>query len=191
MIQKFACGKLGIEGAYLLDPFVDYDERGYFIKDYSDEIFQDMGIFHTIKEVFYTNSHKGVIRAIHFQREKQQPKLVRCVYGQIFDVVVDLRKNSPTFGEWEGYILSEENKKEILIPAGCGHGYLVMEDSIVSYKCAEKFYGEYDDGIIWNDAQINISWPLESVDKIILSEKDKKLGSFQEFMKANKGGFEL
>ena len=112
MVQKFECSKLGIEGAYLIEPFVAYDERGYFIKDYSAEIFQDMGISHDIKEVFYTNSHKGVIRAIHFQREKQQPKLVRCVYGEIFDVVVDLRKNSPTFGEWEGYILSEENKKE-------------------------------------------------------------------------------
>lgn len=191
MVQKFASSKLEIEGACLIEPFVAYDERGYFIKDYSAEIFQDMGISHDVKEVFYTNSHKGVIRAIHFQREKQQPKLVRCVYGRIFDVVVDLRKNSPTFGEWEGYVLSEENKKEILVPAGCGHGYLVMEDSIVSYKCAEKFYGEYDDGIIWNDAQINISWPLENIDKIILSEKDKKLGSFQEFIKANKGGFEL
>ncbi len=191
MVQKFECSKLGIEGAYLIEPFVAYDERGYFIKDYSAEIFQDMGISHDIKEVFYTNSHKGVIRAIHFQREKQQPKLVRCVYGEIFDVVVDLRKNSPTFGEWEGYILSEENKKEILVPAGCGHGYLVMEDSIVSYKCAEKFYGEYDDGIIWNDTQINISWPLKSVGNIILSEKDKKLGSFQEFLKANRGGFEV
>lgn len=190
MVQKFSCSKLGIEGAYLIDPFVAYDERGYFIKDYSAEIFQDMNISHDIKEVFYTNSRKGVIRAIHFQREKQQPKLVRCVYGKIFDVIVDLRKNSPTFGTWEGYILSEENKKEILIPAGCGHGYLVMEDSIVSYKCAERFYGEYDDGIIWNDTKINISWPLESVDKIILSEKDKKLISFQEFIKVNGGGFE-
>lgn len=191
MIQKFDYGKLGLEGAYLINPFVAYDERGYLVKDYSAEAFQDMGISHDLKEVFYTNSHKGVIRAIHFQREKQQPKLIRCVYGKIYDVVVDLRKNSATFGEWEGYVLSEENKKEILVPAGCGHGYLVMEDSIVSYKCAEKFYEEYDGGILWNDADIHISWPLDGVGEIILSEKDKKLGSLQEFIEVTGGGFEL
>ncbi len=185
MVQNFHFEKLRLEGAWTIDPFVAYDERGYFIKDYSAEAFQHAGIIHELKEVFYTNSHRGVIRAIHFQRVKQQPKLVRCVFGKIYDVIVDLRKNSPTFGQWEGFTLSEENKKELLVPAGFGHGYLVLEPSIVSYKCAERFYGEYDSGILWNDPELGISWPTGMVDEIILSEKDQKLDSFAVFKERN------
>ena len=181
MIQKFAFTKTEIEGLIVMDPFVAYDERGYFIKDYSQEVFAAQGITHDLKEVFYTSSHRGVIRAIHFQREKQQAKLVRCVCGKVMDVCVDLRKDSPTFGKWLMFELSEENKKELLIPEGCGHGYLVVEPSIVSYKCAEKFYGEFDDGILWNDPEISISWPLHLVDEVIISDKDKNLQSFKEF----------
>lgn len=182
MIQKFSIDKLDLEGAYLIKPFVAYDERGYFIKDYSKEVFEENGIQHDLKEVFYTNSHKGVIRAIHFQRVNEQAKLVRCVFGKIYDVIVDLRKGSPTLGQWRGFYLSEENKNELYVPEHFGHGYLVIEPSIVSYKCAEKFYGEYDDGIMWNDPNIGVEWPLELVDKqIILSEKDTKLQSFEEF----------
>lgn len=182
MIQKFSFEKLDLEGAYLIKSFVAYDERGYFIKDYSKEIFYENGIHHDLMEVFYTNSYKGVIRAIHFQRVNQQAKLVRCVSGKIFDVIVDLRKDSSTFGQWRGFYLSEENKDEIYIPKNFGHGYLVIEPAIVSYKCAQKFYEEYDDGIIWNDPDIDIKWPLELVNnQIILSEKDTKLQIFNEF----------
>lgn len=182
MIQKFSFKKLDLEGVYLIKPFVAYDERGYFIKDYSKEVFEENGIQHDLKEVFYTNSLKGVIRAIHFQRVKEQAKLVRCVSGKIYDVIVDLRKDSPTFGQWRGFYLSEENKDELYVPEHFGHGYLVIEQSIVSYKCAEKFYGEYDDGIMWNDPDIGIKWPVELVNnQIILSEKDIKLQSFEEF----------
>lgn len=190
MIQKFSFEKTEIEGLILVNPFVAYDERGYFIKDYSKEVFEANGIIHDLKEVFYTNSHKGVVRAIHFQREKPQPKLVRCVSGKVFDIVVDLRKDSSNFGKWQGFYLSEENKKELLIPGYCGHGYLVLEPSIVSYKCAEKFYGEYDDGIIWNDPEINVKWPLEELGdtETILAQKDKMLQSFREF-KLKYGGF--
>ena len=136
-------------------------------------------------EVFYTTSYKGVIRALHFQREKQQPKLVRCIHGHIYDVVVDLRPNSPTFKKGLGFDLIGEKHNEILVPGGCAHGYLVLEESIVSYKCAEKFYGEFDDGIMWNDPDIGIKWGLERIggeEKLILAEKDKKLQSFGEFM---------
>jgi dTDP-4-dehydrorhamnose 3,5-epimerase len=136
-----------------------------------------------LKEVFYALSRKGVIRGIHFQRVKEQAKLVRCIKGKIFDVVVDLRKNSPTTGQWEGFYLDEDNKNEILIPPHFGHGYLVLEDAIVSYKCAEKFYDEYDDGIIWNDKTINIDWNIRQDSKIILSERDKNLQTFQDFVK--------
>lgn len=188
MMQKFAFVETEIAGLYVIDPFCAWDERGYFLKDYSKEVFEANGIAHDLKEVFYTNSHRGVVRALHFQREKQQPKLVRCVSGKVYDVVCDLRKDSPTFKKWLAFELSEENKKELLVPAGCGHGYLVLEDSIVSYKCAEKFYGEYDDGILWNDQDLAIEWPVDLVEELILSEKDKNLQTFRQFEEAY-GGF--
>lgn len=184
MIQKFSFEESDLKGAYLIKPFIAFDERGYFIKDYSKEVFEENGIQHDLKEVFYTKSHKGVIRAIHFQRVKEQAKLVRCVSGKIFDVIVDLRKDSPTFGQWRGFYLSEDNNNQLYIPENFGHGYLVIEPSIVSYKCAEKFYGEYDDGIMWNDPEIAIEWPLELImNNAILSDKDKNLQSFKEFIK--------
>ena len=191
MIQKFAFEQTKIKGLIEVTPFRADDVRGYFTKDYAKEIFEEHGIFHHLEEVFYTTSHRGVIRALHFQREKQQPKLVRCIYGHVFDVVVDLRKDSETFRQWLGFELSGENGREILVPAGCAHGYLVLEESIVSYKCAEKFYGEYDDGILWNDKDIRVDWPLARIggqDNVILAEKDKNLQTFAEFMEIY-GGF--
>ena len=183
MIQNFSFNELDLKGAYLIKPFVSYDERGYFIKDYSKEVFENNGIFHDLKEVFYTNSKKGVIRAIHFQKVKEQAKLVRCVSGKVYDVIVDLRKNSPTFGEWRGFFLSEENKEQVFIPEHFGHGYLVIEPSIISYKCSEKFYKKYDDGIKWDDPTIGINWELDLVENnITISNKDKCLMSFNEFL---------
>lgn len=191
MIQKFSFNKTKIDGLLDITPFNADDIRGCFTKDYSKEVFEENGIHHDLQEVFYTTSYKGVIRALHFQREKQQPKLVRCIYGHVYDIVVDLRKNSPTFKQWLGFDLIGKRHNEILVPAGCAHGYLVLEDSIVSYKCSEKFYGEFDDGIIWNDNDLNVKWPLEligGINKLILADKDKNLQTFQEFV--NKyGGF--
>ncbi|WP_400239114.1 dTDP-4-dehydrorhamnose 3,5-epimerase [Methanomethylophilus alvi] len=191
MVQKFEFNETEIKGLYLIQTFNAEDARGCFTKDYSKEVFKQNGISYDLAEVFYTTSHKGVIRALHFQRVKQQPKLVRCICGHIWDVVVDLRRDSPTFKKWISFDLLGENFQEILIPEGCAHGYLVLEDSIVSYKCAEKFYGEYDDGIIWNDSVINVAWPLEfvgGIEKIILSEKDKTLQTFNQFVETH-GGF--
>lgn len=191
MIRKFAFEETEIKGLIKVTPFNAEDVRGCFTKDYSREIFEANGIAHDLAEVFYTTSHKGVIRALHFQREMQQPKLVRCICGHVYDVVVDLRKDSPTFRKWLGFDLDGEGKQEILVPAGCAHGYLVLQESIVSYKCSEKFYGEYDDGIMWNDADIAVDWPLAAVggiENIILAEKDKNLQTFREFMETY-GGF--
>lgn len=190
MIQKWEFNELDLKGAYLIKPFIAYDNRGHFVKDYSKEVFEQNGITHDLKEVFYTVSHKGVIRALHFQEVKQQAKLVRCVKGKIYDVIVDLRKESPTYKQWRGFYLSEENNNELLVPENFAHGYLVLEDSIVSYKCAEKFYGEYDTGIIWNDSDIGVEWPLEEIGgikNIILSEKDIKLQDFRTFEVTNNG----
>lgn len=191
MIQKFDFCQTEVDGLIEITPFNADDIRGCFTKDYSREVFEANGISHNLEEVFYTTSYKGVIRAMHFQRVKQQPKLVRCIYGHVYDVVVDLRKDSPTFKKWIGFDLVGEKHNEILVPAGCGHGYLVLEDSIVSYKCGEKFYGEYDDGIMWNDKDLAIQWPIDKVgglDHIILADKDKNLQSFHEFMETY-GGF--
>lgn len=191
MITRFAFKPTAIEGVIEVTPFNAEDVRGCFTKDYSREVFEANGIKHDLQEVFYTTSHKGVIRALHFQRERQQPKLVRCIHGHVWDVVVDLRKDSPTFKQWLAFDLKGEEHNEVLIPAGCAHGYLVLEESIVSYKCSEKFYGEYDDGIRWNDPEIAVAWPLDKIggaDKVILADKDKNLQSLAEFM-AKYGGF--
>lgn len=192
MIQKFEFRETKISGLIEIVPFCAGDIRGCFTKDYSQEIFEANGIHYDLKEVFYTTSHKGVVRALHFQREKQQPKLVRCICGHVWDVVVDLRKDSQTFQEWLSFDLTGENNREILVPAGCAHGYLVLEEhSIVSYKCAEKFYGEFDDGILWEDPDIGVKWPLELIggrDQVILAEKDFKLQTFAKFIEQY-GGF--
>lgn len=174
-----------LSGAYEITPFYADDARGGFIKDYSKEIFEANGIQHDLKEVFYTVSYKGVIRALHFQKNKQQAKLVRCVSGKIYDVIVDLRKDSPTFLKWQGFYLSGENRKELLVPECFGHGYLVLEDSIVSYKCAEKFYGEYDSGIKYDDPELGIKWPFEEIggkENVIIAEKDINLPMLKDFL---------
>ena len=191
MVQKFEFRETEISGLIEVTPFNADDIRGCFTKDYSKEVFEANGIKHNLAEVFYTTSYKGVIRALHFQRVMQQPKLVRCINGHVWDVVVDLRKNSPTFKKWLSFDLIGDKHNEILVPAGCAHGYLVLKDSIVSYKCGEKFYGEYDDGILWNDSDIGVEWPLELIggeENLILADKDKNLQSFAQFM-STYGGF--
>ena len=184
MNQKFSFIETPLKGAYVINPFVAEDLRGGFIKDYNRDLFGKNGINHELKEVFYTISHKGVIRAIHFQLGHQQAKLVRCVKGHVYDVIVDLRKDSPTFGKWVGYDLSEENHVELYIPEFFGHGYLVLEESIVSYKCAENFYPEGDSGITYNDEELSINWPFELIggkSNLIISEKDLNLMSFKDY----------
>ena len=185
MPQPFEFIETEIKGLYKITPFNAEDIRGFFTKDYSKEVFEANGIDHELAEVFYTTSYKGVIRALHFQRIKQQPKLVRCIYGHVWDVVVDLRKDSPTFKKWLSFDLKGDRTTEILVPAGCAHGYLVLEDSVVSYKCGEKFVGEYDDGIMWNDPDIGVEWPLELIggeEKLMIADKDKNLQAFKELM---------
>ena len=184
MIQRFEFTPLELDGAYLIKPFYAPDERGGFIKDYNIDTFRSNGIDHELKEVFYTVSKKGVIRAIHFQLFKQQPKLVRCVSGHVYDVIVDLRPDSATYGKWLGFNLTGENMLSLYIPPFFGHGYLVLEDSIVSYKCGEVFYGEGDSGVMYNDEKIGVDWPFENIggiENLIISEKDKQLMSFDEY----------
>ena len=185
MIQTFEFSETEIKGLYFVKTFNAPDIRGYFTKDYSKEIFEANGIPYDLAEVFYTTSYKGVIRALHFQRVKQQPKLVRCISGHVYDVVVDLRKDSITYKKWLGFDLTGNSYTEILVPSGCAYGYLVLEESIVSYKCAEKFYGKYDGGIRWNDPDINVEWPLDKiggVENLILADKDRDLPYLKDFI---------
>ena len=184
MVQKFEFRELELKDAYAIQPLFASDHRGGLIKDYNVDTFRANGISHDLKEVFYTISKRGVIRATHFQLIKQQPKLVRCVSGHVYDVIVDLRPDSATYGKWLGFHLTGENMLSLLVPAGFGHGYLVIEDSVVSYKCAEVFFGEGDSGIMYNDSDIGIDWPMELIggtDNLIISEKDLNLMSFKEY----------
>lgn len=184
MAQKWQFMELELKGAYLIKPFYTTDIRGGFIKDYNIDVFRSHGIDYILKETFYTISKKGVIRAIHFQIEKEQPKLMRCISGKVYYVMVDLRVNSPTYGKWLSYILSGTDISSILVPAGFGQGYLVLEDSVMSYKAAEVFYEKGDSGIIYNDPDIGIKWPFELIggkEKLIISDKDLNLMSFKQY----------
>lgn len=185
MIQKFEFKELELSGAFEITPFYASDERGGFVKDYNLDTFKLNGIEHELKEVFYTISKKGVIRAMHFQLVKQQAKLVRCISGHVYDVIIDLRPYSPTFGKWLGFNLTGDNLKTIYIPQFFGHGYLVLEDSVVSYKCSEVFYNDGDSGIKFDDPDMGIKWPFEKIggiENLIISEKDKNLMSLKEYL---------
>ncbi len=191
MIQKFDFQETELKDAYLIKPFYATDERGGLIKDYNIQIFLEEGIRHELKEVFYTISHKGVIRAIHFQFGKQQAKLVRCISGHVYDVIVDLRPNSSTFGKWQGFDLTGENMNELYIPEYFGHGYLVLEESIVSYKCGEVFNAQGDSGIRYDDREIGIEWPfalIGGIENLVVSRKDLELMSFREYCQKVIGG---
>jgi dTDP-4-dehydrorhamnose 3,5-epimerase len=184
MIQKFDFQELDLKGSYLIKPFCATDERGGLIKDYNIDMFQSYGIDHELKEVFYTISKKGVIRAIHFQLIKQQPKLVRCISGHVYDVIVDLRPDSPTFGKWQGFDLTGDNQVSLFIPPYFGHGYLVLEDSVVSYKCGEVFFAEGDSGIMYNDPDIGVDWPMHLIggeENLVISNKDLNLMSLKDY----------
>jgi len=183
-VQHFSFESAELEGLKVIKSFCADDNRGYLVKDYEREVYLQNGIDAPLQECFYTKSYKGVIRANHFQMVYPQKKLIRVIYGEIYDVVVDLRKNSKTFGEWQGFYLSEQNKTQLYIPEGFSHGYLVLSDiSIVSYKCSGKFYSKYDGGIMWDDPDLSIEWPIHLVNEVILGEKDKNLPSFKEFIK--------
>lgn len=171
---NFDFNKTNIDGLYIIEPKVFDDNRGYFMETYNKEQFAEAGFNVTFVQDNESKSNKGVLRGLHFQRKHSQGKLVRVTKGEVFDVVVDLRTGSKTYGQWEGVILSEENKKQFYIPKGFAHGFLVLSDEAVfNYKCTDFYVQEYDGGVMWNDPDINIEWPLDGIKNILLSEKDK------------------
>ena len=163
-----------IKDLVVIEPKVFGDERGYFYEAYNKNTFHELGLDYDFVQDNQSFSRKGVLRGLHFQKEFPQAKLVRVIEGEVFDVAVDLRKDSPTFGKWYGVTLSGENKKMFMIPRGFAHGFLVLsETAIFSYKCDDFYHPNDEGGIIYNDPDIGIEWP--EVDcELVLSEKDKK-----------------
>lgn len=171
---KFTFNKTSIEGVYVIEPTVFGDERGYFMETYHKEEFSQAGLDFEFVQDNQSKSKKGVLRGLHFQYTQPQGKLVRVISGEVFDVAVDLRKDLPTYGKWEGVILSEENKKQFYIPEGFAHGFVVLSDTAeFTYKCTDFYKADDEGGIKWDDPEIGIDWPIEDIDEIILSDKDK------------------
>jgi len=179
-MSKFKFIKTPIEDLYIIEPTVFGDYRGYFMETYNAKEFKEAGLDMKFVQDNQSKSKKGVLRGLHFQYKYPQGKLVRVIKGEVFDVAVDLRKNSKTYGKWHGVILSEENKRQFYVPEGFAHGFLVLSDEAeFTYKCTDFYHPEDEGGILWNDPDIGIKWPLEDIEEVILSEKDKKWGSFK------------
>ena len=165
--------KTEIEGVYIIEPKVFGDNRGYFFESYNENVFKAAGLNYKFVQDNESKSKKGVLRGLHFQKTYPQAKLVRVLDGEVFDVAVDLRKDSPTYGKWVGVILSSENKRQFMIPRGFAHGFVVLsETATFTYKCDEFYHPEDEGGIMWNDPLVDIKWPIEG--EVLLSEKDKK-----------------
>ncbi len=175
---KFKFIETGIQDMYVVEPEVFGDSRGYFMETYNYKEFKEAGMDMVFVQDNQSKSKKGVLRGLHFQIKHPQGKLVRVISGEVFDVGVDLRKTSPTYRRWFGAVLSAENKKQLYIPEGFAHGFLVLSDEAeFVYKCTEFYHPEDEGGFIWNDPAIGVEWPLERVGEIVLSERDKKLGT--------------
>lgn len=168
-----------IKDLVVIEPKVFGDERGYFYEAYNKNTFHELGLDYDFVQDNQSFSRKGVLRGLHFQKNYPQAKLVRVIDGEVFDVAVDLRKDSPTYGKWYGIVLSGENKKMFMIPRGFAHGFLVLsETAIFSYKCDDFYHPNDEGGIIYNDPTIGVEWPKLDCE-FVLSEKDKKHDKFR------------
>ncbi|MBV4423598.1 dTDP-4-dehydrorhamnose 3,5-epimerase [Clostridium tyrobutyricum] len=163
-----------IKGVYIVQTKVFGDNRGYFMETYNYNDFKEAGLDMEFVQDNQSKSTKGVLRGLHFQKKHSQGKLVRVTKGKVFDVGVDLRDGSETYGKWVGVVLSEENKKQFYLPKGFAHGFVVLSDEAeFCYKCTDFYHPEDEGGLIWNDPDIGIKWPLDGIDNIIFSDKDK------------------
>lgn len=173
-----------IEGLKIVTPTVFGDSRGYFMETYHYEDYKAAGIPEVFVQDNQSASKKGVLRGLHFQKQFPQAKLVRVIKGEVFDVAVDLRKGSPTFGKWHGVLLSEENKKQFFIPENFAHGFLVLSDyAEFCYKCTDFYHPDDEGGILYNDAAIGVEWPIPAGMELIMSEKDTKWEGISQFQK--------
>lgn len=187
----------GIEGLCMIEPAVHGDSRGYFMETYSQKDMYEAGLYITFVQDNQSMSTKGVLRGLHFQKRFPQTKLVRVIKGAVFDVAVDLRRNSPTYGKYHGEILTADNRKQFLIPRGFAHGFLVLsEEAEFCYKCDDFYHANDEGGMAWNDPEIGITWPevvgdyhgsasadgytLKDGTPLILSDKDQKWSGLRD-----------
>lgn len=175
---KFKFTKTDIKDLYVIEPTVFGDERGYFMETFNDEFKPYIKHLDGSPAEFVqdnqSRSKKGVLRGLHFQKQNPQGKLVRCLEGEVFDVAVDLRKNSGTFGKWFGVVLSAENKKMFYVPEGFAHGFFVISDfATFSYKCTRLYAPGDEGGILWNDPDVGVDWNIPNGCEVLLSDKDK------------------
>ena len=176
---NFTFNETKIKDVYIIDVKTYGDNRGYFMETYKESDFKEAGLNYNFVQDNQSSSRRGVLRGLHFQKAHLQAKLVRVIKGEVFDVAVDLRKDSATYGQWVGVLLSEDNHRQFMIPRGFAHGFVVVSDyAEFAYKCDELYHPEDEGGIMWNDPAIGIDWP--DVGEIILSEKDKVHPSLAE-----------
>ncbi len=184
---KFSVETCEIEGVKIITPTVFGDERGYFMETYQKNDFKEIGIDVEFVQDNQSASKKGVLRGLHFQKNFPQDKLVRVIKGAVYDVAVDLREGSETFGKWKGVLLSEENKKQFFIPKGFAHGFLVVSDyAEFVYKCSDFYHPNDEGGLAFNDPEIGVEWPIEEGLELIMSDKDKKWGGLSQYVEERK-----
>ena len=179
---QFQFTKTGIEGLVVVEPKVFGDNRGYFMETYNYNDFKAAGLDMVFVQDNQSKSKKGVLRGLHFQKKNPQGKLVRGVSGEVYDVAVDLRRGSDTYGKWYGVLLSAENKKQFYVPEGFAHGFVVMSETAeFVYKCT-RFYDPSDEGgLMWNDPEFGIDWPVPENAELLLSEKDQHHQPLKDF----------
>lgn len=173
-----------IEGLKIITPQVHGDARGYFMETYNYNDFKEAGIDVEFVQDNQSASKKGVLRGLHFQINHPQDKLVRVIKGEVYDVAVDMRPGSATYGQWKGVLLSEENKRQFFVPKNFAHGFLVLSDyAEFCYKCSDFYHPGDEGGIMYNDPSIGVAWPIPEGMELTLSERDTKWGSFDELNK--------
>jgi len=180
-MNRFKFIETKIKDLFIIESAVFGDSRGFFQETYNKQEFHENGLTMEFVQDNHSKSSKGVLRGLHFQNPKPQGKLVRVTQGEVYDVAVDMRIQSYTYGEWVGVYLSEENKTMFYVPEGFAHGFLVLSETAeFLYKCTDFYYPEHEGGIMWNDKDLNIDWPVERVGEIKLSQKDGKLSMFKD-----------
>lgn len=172
----------GIEGLFVITPVLHGDERGNFSETYSFRDLEEAGIETVFKQDNQAMSTKGILRGLHFQKEHSQAKLLRVIRGEVFDVAVDLRKDSKTCGRWYGETLSAENRRQMFVPKGFAHGYLVLSDEAeICYKCDDYYHPEDEGGVLWNDPEIGIIWP-KTDEPVKMNERDRNWPCLREVL---------
>lgn len=178
---KFIFTKTAIEDVILIEPALYGDSRGYFMETYNFNDFQAAGHDMVFVQDNQSKSTKGVLRGLHYQKNHPQGKLVRVIQGEVFDVAVDIRPESATYGQWVGVHLSKENHRQLYVPPGLAHGFLVLSDEAeFCYKCTDFYHPEDEAGLLWDDPGIGIEWPLEGIAEVQLADKDRKYPLFQK-----------